>query len=125
MLADTTLITQAHREATTASVQHIAEALQGLLTRRLTAVLAAVKDGKTVTRWATGETQEIRFESEQRLRAAFEIMCLLLQFDAPETVRAWFVGLNPQLEDVSPIEALHAGQLKEALSAARAFVAGG
>ena len=85
----------------------------------------AVKDGKTVTRWATGETLDIRYESEQRLRAAYECMRLLLQFDAPETVRAWFVGLNPQLDDVSPIEALRAGQLRDVVLAARAFVAGG
>jgi hypothetical protein len=125
MMLATETVAQAHRDATTASVQQIAEELQGLLTRRLTAVLAAVKDGKTVTRWATGETLDIRYESEQRLRAAYEIMRLLLQFDAPETVRAWFVGLNPELNDISPVEALRAGQLREALSAARAFIASG
>lgn len=39
--------------------------------------------------------------------------------------RAWFIGLNPQLDDVSPAEAIHDGRLKEAKAAARAFVAGG
>jgi hypothetical protein len=106
-------------------VQQVASELQSLLTRRFTAVVAGVKDGKTVTRWASGETTDIRVESEQRLRTAYEIARLLLQFDSPQTVRAWFIGLNPQLDDVSPIEAIHDGRLKEALSAARAFVAGG
>jgi hypothetical protein len=49
---------------------------------------------------------------------------LLLSQDSPRTVRAWFIGLNPQLGDVSPAEAIHDGQLKEALAAARAFMAG-
>jgi hypothetical protein len=125
MSAPAAVISQAHRDATSASVQQVASELQSLLTRRFTAVVAGVKDGKTVTRWASGETTDIRVESEQRLRTAYEIARLLLQFDSPQTVRAWFIGLNPQLDDVSPIEAIHDGRLKEALSAARAFVAGG
>lgn len=40
-------------------------------------------------------------------------------------IRAWFVGMNPQLDDDSPAEAIHGGRLKEAMAAARAFAAGG
>lgn len=121
----TSAVALAHRDTMSASVRDIATELQTLLSRRLTAVIAGVKDGKTVTRWSSGATTEIRYESEQRLRTAYEIARLLLQFDSPHTVRAWFIGLNPQLGDVSPIEAIHDGQLKEAIAAARAFVAGG
>lgn len=115
---------QAHRDAMSAPVSQIAGELQALLTRRMTAVLANVRDGKTIARWASGETTEIRVESEQRLRTAYEIMRLLLQYDSPQTVRAWFIGLNPELDDMSPIEAIHDGLLREARSAARAFVTG-
>ncbi len=79
----------------------------------------------TVTRWVSGEVTGVRQESEQRLRTAYEIAQLLIQFDSPRIVRAWFIGLNPQLDDVSPAEAIHEGRLKEAKAAARAFVAGG
>src|SRR4051794_31284261 len=109
--AEENVVVQAHRDAMSSSIQQITDELQGLLSRRLTAVLANVKDGKTVTRWASGEITEVRFESEQRLRTAYEIMRLLLQYDSPQTVRAWFVGLNPQLDDTAPIEAIHHGQL--------------
>lgn len=121
-----TLVTQAHRQATTAPVQEIAGRLQELLSRRLTAYVAGVDNGRTVARWASGEITEIRQQdTEQRLRTAYEIALLLLSQDSPETVRAWFIGLNPQLGDVSPAEAIHDGHLKEAFGAARAFMVGG
>ena len=121
-----TIISQTHRQAMTAPVQEIAGRLQELLSRRLTAYVAGVDNGRTVARWATGEITEIRQQdTEQRLRAAYEIALLLLSQDSPETVRAWFLGMNPQLGDISPAEAIHEGHLKDAFGAARAFMAGG
>lgn len=121
-----TLVAQVHRQAMTAPVQEAAGRLQELLSRRLTAYISGVDNGRTVARWASGEITEIRQqETEQRLRAAYEIALLLLDQDAPETVRAWFIGLNPQLGDVSPAETIHDGHLKETFGAARAFLAGG
>jgi hypothetical protein len=119
------VLDQAHRQSVNASVSEVASFLQEMLSRRLVAYVAGVKDGKTVTRWASGEVTGVRQESEQRLRTAYEIAQLLIQFDSPRIVRAWFIGLNPQLDDVSPAEAIHEGCLKEAKAAARAFVAGG
>ncbi len=119
------VIEQAHRLSIRVPLDGAVRELQGLLSRRLTAYIAGVKDAKTVTRWVNGETTDMRQASEERVRTAYEIMQLLLAFDSPEVVRAWFIGLNPELGDVSPAEALHEGRLKEALSAARAFAAGG
>lgn len=45
--------------------------------------------------------------------------------DADPTIRAWFMGMNPQLDDVSPAEALAEDRFREVLAAARAFLAGG
>jgi hypothetical protein len=127
-MADTTLtlVQQAHRQATLAPVREVAGVLQEMLSRRLTAYIAGVGDGKTVSRWTTGEVAEIRdHATEQRLRTAYEIARLLLEYDSAQTVKAWFIGLNPQLGDESPAEAIHDGRLKESLAAARAFIAGG
>lgn len=116
----------AHREATTATISTVAGLLQELLTRRLTAYIAGVKDAKTVSRWANGEILEIRStEVEQRLRGTYEIARLLLQEESAQTTRAWFIGMNPQLDDVSPAEAIRQGNLKEVLAASRAFLASG
>ncbi len=84
-----------------------------------------MKEAKTITRWAADAVVEIRPESEQRLRAAYEIMTLLLRFEGPGTTRAWFLGMNPHLEDDTPAGALHEGRLQEALGAAKSFVAYG
>jgi hypothetical protein len=120
------LVQRIHRQATAAPVSEIAGMLQELLSRRLTAFIAGVGDGKTISRWASGEVAEIRdYRTEQRLRAAYEIAQLLMNYDASQTVKAWFIGLNPQLGDVSPAEALREGRLKDALMAARAFTVGG
>jgi len=47
---------------------------------------------------------------------------LSLQRDlSPHTVRAWFMGANPELGDDSPTEALAADRFKEVFAAARSF----
>lgn len=121
-----TPIQQAHRNTVTASIGDVASFLQELLTRRLTAYIAGVKDAKTVTRWVTGEITDIRStEVEQRLRSAYEIAQLLLQVESAQTTRAWFIGMNPQLDDISPAEAIRNGDLRDALAASRAFLVGG
>lgn len=120
------LADELHRQATTASISEIAQHLQELLSRRLVAYMAGVQDGKTVTRWANGDVTEIRdIQVEQRLRTTYEISQLLLTQDSPRTVKAWFIGLDPRLGDISPAEAIREGRLKDALLAARAFSVGG
>lgn len=119
------VLEQAHRQAVVTPMDDVASFLQDLLGRRLVAYVAGVKDGKTVSRWANGEVSSVRQESEERVRTAYEVAQLLVRFDSPRIVKAWFIGLNPQLDDVSPAETIREGRLKEAKAAARAFVAGG
>jgi hypothetical protein len=125
-LVQESLFQTAHRQATTASIQELSRLLQEVLSRRLTAYIAGVRDAKTVSRWANGEVTDIRdFTAEQKLRTAYEIVQLLLVDESPQTVRAWFIGLNPEIGDIPPAEAISEGRLKEALAAARAFMVGG
>lgn len=120
-----TVVQNAYREATIKPVSEIAQTLQGLLSRRLTAYIVGVKDGKTISRWATGETTDIREDSEIKLRTAYELVKLITNFDSEQVARAWMIGLNPQLDDSSPAEMIHEGRLKEVRAAARAFIVGG
>lgn len=116
----------AHEKALRAPVSEIVGLLQDLLTRRLTAYLANVQSGKTITRWATGEVTEIRdVEVEQRLRVAYEVATLLLEHDSQQVVRTWFIGLNPKLDDTPPVNVIREGRLQEVLAAARSYVVGG
>lgn len=112
----------AHRSAVTGSTQDIARFLIDHLGSALTAHIAGV-DRRTVNRWAEGTAA--RASGEANLRVAFQVFQLIQTVDAPQTVRAWFMGMNPQLDDVSPAEALAQGQHREVMAAARAFVAGG
>ena len=115
----------AQRRSTEATAAEVAGLLQDVLTRRLTAFIAGV-DGKTISRWATGEVATIRdLNVEQRLRAAYAVARMLLEWGSPQTVRAWFIGLNPHLDDSSPASALRDGNLQEVIAAARIYVAGG
>ena len=116
---------QAYRQAVRAPIDEVASFLQDILGRRLVAYIGGVQDTKTVARWANAEVVEVRSRSLKRLKTAYEIAQLLTQFDSPQVVQSWFIGLNPQLDDISPAEAIHEGKLKEAMYAARAFVAGG
>ena len=119
-------VVQAHKQAVSTPLNELVSALQARLSRRITAYIAGVDNVKTVTRWASGEVATVRdHEMEQKLRTAYEVFLLLTNYDSVNTVKAWFIGLNPQLGDVAPIDALREGRLRETLSAARAFTVGG
>jgi hypothetical protein len=115
---------EAHERAVSFEIKDVARYLQEALGQKLVAYMAAVSDPKRVGRWAQG-TQAPRDEAERRLRAAFQIFHLLLAEESPHVIRAWFIGMNPQLDDDSPAEVIRDGRLKDALAAAKAFVAGG
>jgi hypothetical protein len=115
---------EAHRQVTESSIEQITQYLEEVLGRKLVATLAEVKDPKAVARWASGERAP-RPAAEERLRVAYQIFRLLLTAESPHTVRAWFIGLNPQLADESPILVIQEGRFQEAMVAARAYIAGG
>jgi hypothetical protein len=124
MSLDQAVLKNAHRMQVNFETKDIAASLQDLFGQRLVAFIAGVKDPKRVGQWAAGQSKP-RQESEDRLRSTFLIAQLLLSEESPHTVRAWFIGMNPQLDDESPAEALRNGFRKDALAAAKAYLAGG
>jgi len=112
-----------HGLATRLEVPPLVRSLQDVLGQRLVAVIAGVNDAKAVGKWARGERSP-HPEAERRLRDAFHVAQLLLQNESAETVRAWFLGMNPDLDDQAPALAL-AEHPNEVLQAARAFLANG
>src|SRR5438067_3741869 len=95
----------AHTRAMRASVPEIAARLQEVLGQRLTAVVAGVSDVKAVGQWARG-LRSPHPDAERRLRDAYQVVVLLLEVDAPETIRAWLGGMNPHLDDQAPALAI-------------------
>jgi hypothetical protein len=124
-MADLSLASrEAHRQTTETSIEQITAYLEEVLGRKLVAALAGVADPKAVGRWAAGERSP-RAAAEERLRVAYQVFRLLLTEESKHTIRAWFIGLNPQLNDESPIMVIRAGRFQEVMVAAKAYVSGG
>ena len=115
---------EAHRTTVESSVADIAAFLQDAVGQKLVAFMVGVEDPKTVGRWAGGRVPQ-DVDVERRLRDAHQVFRLLLTKESPYTVRAWFVGLNPQLDDESPATAIREGRSRDVFVAAKAFLAGG
>ena len=115
---------EAHQKAVAFEVKDIARYLQETLGQKLVAYMAGVADPKRVGRWAKARKHHGPTPNAGSERPSRSSTC-----SSPRTARmsarAWFIGMNPQLGDDSPAEAIHDGRLKEALAAARAFVSGG
>ena len=113
---------QAHRTSVDEAPDAIASFLVELFGVALTAHMAAV-DESTVRRWMSKQSTP-NTDNERRLRNASQIARLLLHNDANHTVRAWFIGMNPQLDDEAPADVLRDGRFREAMAAAKAFMDG-
>jgi hypothetical protein len=112
-----------HRQTTRLGMPMIVGSLQDILGQRLVAVIAGVSDARAVGKWVRGQRSP-HPEAEQRLRNAYQIVQLLLERESAETIRAWFVGMNPDLEDQAPAFVLGEDPVG-VLQAARAFLAHG
>jgi hypothetical protein len=113
---------EAHRKAVETTFADIVTTLVEALGRTLVAFIGDV-DRKTVNRWEDG--QQARPPAEARIRTAFQVYQLLLSRDSEHTVRAWFIGLNPQLDDTAPAQALHDNKIRDVVVAAKSFTLGG
>lgn len=89
----------------------------------MTALAVGVSDSKAVRQWAQGERVP-HPETEQRLRHAYQIVQLLVRSESSATGRAWFMGMNPELEDNAPVLVI-AEDPTRVMRAARAFLANG
>ena len=114
-----------HKAAIVQPTPQVAGELQQLLGQKLVAFMVRVDDPKTIGRWASEKHLPRDIDVERRLRDTYQVFRLLLTKESPYTVRAWFVGLNPQLNDESPATAIREGRSRAVFVAARAFLAGG
>lgn len=113
----------AHARSVELGINDVTATLQSQLGQALLSVIVG-RDTRTVARWVSGDVQPPQ-ASEQRLRDTLQIMTLLTTTDAVSVARAWFMGMNPQLNDETPAEALADGRAREVLGAARAFINAG
>ncbi|HEY3060468.1 MAG TPA: hypothetical protein VGL99_16030 [Chloroflexota bacterium] len=118
----------AHERAIRATFPAAVTLLRDILGAKLCAYIGSVKETRAVNEWADG-TREPSNGVQQRLRFALRVALTITETDGPDVTRAWFQGLNPQLDDRSPARLLREGDLAEVgpavIAAERAFLVGG
>jgi hypothetical protein len=98
------LLHEAQRRVVSASAATMAGHLQGLFGQRITALITGVNDPKTVGRWIRGqEPQESHY---RRLQDAYHVITLLEVAESEQVARAWFLGMNPDLDNQAPAAVL-------------------
>lgn len=98
------------------------EILVQTLGKSLTASIVG-RDLKTIRRWLSGQGPR-RDDEKRRIWDLLQIVELLLATNSSSTVYAWFIGMNPDLDDESPADLLaEDGRARSVMAAARAFVA--
>lgn len=121
----TTVAVKAHKDSVRLDFADIVSYLKDHLGLGAVSIITDGADAKTIARWASGGCTPRTADFERRLRAAYHVFQVIQAVEAPPTIRAWFLGMNPQLDDEAPVEALAGGRERQVLSAARAFVSGG
>jgi len=113
----------AHDRMTRATVPDMAAYLQDLFGQKLTAAIVGINNPKAIGAYARGQRAP-HPEAERRLRDAFHVATLLMTAECSQTVRSWFMGMNPHLDDRAP--ALVIGeQPNRVMQAAKAYLANG
>ncbi|MGI8553030.1 MAG: XRE family transcriptional regulator [Dehalococcoidia bacterium] len=113
----------AHAQTARASVESMADELRDLFGSRVLATILGIADAKAIRRYVLGE-QRPQPSVEQHLRTCFQIAKLLQQIESASTIRAWFMGMNPLLEDRAPASLVRT-EPERVMQAARSFVAQG
>jgi hypothetical protein len=116
-----------HEESLRLTFPALVTRLTDLIGRKLTAYVAGVKDVRALDRWIEGG--QPYGDADPRLRLVFQVVGTLADYDPPNVVQAWLMGVNPELGDRVPLRLLREGDIAvvgpEVMAAARAFVAGG
>lgn len=118
-----------HDKATAMRFADLAGELRELLGARLVAYIGSVGETRAVREWSEGRRAPGSRQVQLKLRLAYEIAACIAAVDGRETAQAWFQGLSPLLDDVSPARLLREGDYEEVgpriLAAARHFLAQG
>ncbi|WP_199253849.1 hypothetical protein [Mycolicibacterium mengxianglii] len=123
-MPDIDTIREGHTETARLGVHELVRRLNAHLGPTLVAVLANVRDRKLPSKWAQADGPVPRPDSQSRLQMAHRVWLLISGAENEHVARAWFIGANPRLGEISPVMKLQEGALPEVMSAARAFVEG-
>src|SRR5438874_12012315 len=92
--------TASFAHATSTPFPSVVAELQEMFGGRLVAYVAGVTEARRLKDWITG-TREPRGDVEDRLRLALHVARIIAEREGKGVARAWFVGINPHLNDES------------------------
>src|SRR5216683_5001873 len=99
--------------ATRTPFTFVAKELIDILGAKLVAYIAGVREARAVQQYADDSRSPRHPSIEPRLRLALRVAMLISKHDSKEIAQAWFMGLNPQLNDRSPARLLREGEIDE------------
>lgn len=123
--ADASIVDAVRQQADVSPLPDVARFLLNLFPARLVTYACGLESTKPVKAIGSGEKVEGPPGVEARLRRTYEVVLLLLHFDAPAPVQAWFIGMSPELGDTALVDAVRDGRFDDAMGAARAFITHG
>lgn len=105
------------------SIHEVVAELAAVLGAPLVAALGEVRDTRSVRQWISNEASP---KHDHRLRFALQVVDLIRTREPNDVVRAWFAGMEPNLDDENPIMLLvkhdDTQTRRRILEAARQFI---
>lgn len=115
---------KAHADTIRTDIREIAARLNDSLGAVLVAALAGSPNRKASYTWARSNGSMPTIPVIKRLQCAHAQWLLISAADGEQVARMWFIGMNPSLGDISPIEAIAADRFADVASAAREMAGG-
>lgn len=117
-----TSVSTAHAETARLDIHELVRQLNSHLGPTLVAVAAGVKDRKLPNKWAKADGPQPGAERYARLLYTHRTWSLVSAAEGDHVARAWFIGANPLLDEITPIEAIRNDLRREVSAAASAFI---
>jgi hypothetical protein len=111
----------AHAGTARLGIREIVRQLNGALGATLVAALAGARDPKISYKWARTDGPEPKPGAQARLMPAHRAWTAVAGVEGEHMARMWFVGANPWLGEISPIQAISRLEAKKVMDAAAAM----
>jgi hypothetical protein len=103
-------------------IREIVRQLNGALGATLVAALAGSKDPRISYKWAKMDGPTPNNKAIARLMLAHRAWKTVSEIEGEHVARLWFIGTNPWLDEISPIEAIYEMKSKLVMAAAQAMM---
>lgn len=120
-----TISGSAHAATARMGIREVVRRLNAALGASMVSALAGAKDPKTSYRWQREDGPVPSDDAQARIILAHRAWVIVSDADGEHAARLWFLGSNPWLGEVSPVEAIFEDRSKDVMDAATAMASGG